>query len=36
MIAMPRDLKLLDGWANFLRYDKEADRFISNQDLRKE
>lgn len=30
MIAMPRDLKLLDGRADFLRYDKEADRFISH------
>jgi len=30
MIAMPRDLKLLDGWADFLRYDKEADRFVAN------
>jgi len=29
MIAMPRDLKLLDGWADFLRYDKEADRFLA-------
>ncbi len=30
MIALPRDLKLLDGWADFLRYDKEADRFVAN------
>ena len=30
MIAMPRDLKLLDGWADFLRYDKEADRFVAD------
>jgi len=36
MIAMPRDLKLLDGWADFLRYDKEADRFVTNHGARKE
>ncbi len=36
MIAMPRDLKLLDGWADFLRYDKEADRFVTNHSAQKE
>ena len=31
MISLPRDLKLLDGWADFLLYDKAADRYVTNQ-----
>lgn len=32
--AVPRDLKLLDGWADFLHYDKQTDRFVSGHEER--
>ena len=31
-VAVPVDLKLMDGWAGFLRWDKETKRFHRSED----
>lgn len=33
-VAMPTNLRLLDGWANFLGWDKDAKRFFRQDEVR--